>query len=399
MVRGIPGLLIVLAACFDPALPQGAPCDNGQLCPPGQFCSVERVCTRIARDGGDGDGDGDGDGGVDGGVDGDGNLGDPVEPHELSGSSNCRIESPVLRQALAVDQGDRVYLAASCDDEAAVAVSVDGGATFRAFSMLGIQTVADDVVSIVAGADGKAVVTALTMNGIVASVTDDGGASWSSAQPVADAGPSQVGISMAFEGNVVLVAAEDGPDLRVSRNDSFGVGNWTSTTIQTPIVYGDVLMIGGSAFVVGDTPQIVVHESTDSGQSFGPDTMPVGQGVQYSDWDLTGDSIVGVGTGMDARRLAVDDLSVVEELELGLPMTSPRQRTVSALSSGEFFVGSHEGGDSVYVYQFRANGSTDRRRVDDGDEASVFAVSEGVVLITYRKDGALWFTAQVFGAQ
>ena len=38
-------VLLLIAACYEPSAPAGAPCENGAPCPSGQSCSVDQICV------------------------------------------------------------------------------------------------------------------------------------------------------------------------------------------------------------------------------------------------------------------------------------------------------------------------------------------------------------------
>lgn len=261
----------------------------------------------------------------------------PRAPVTLAGLAGCTTDVPRRGRKIAVDPFGALYVVVRCGNSATVIVSVDAGATWSPPQNLAVNV---DEVAVVGVAPGRAVVAMALANGeVIVRQTRDFGMTWHPPRPVFASVDLPPGISLATDGDSVLVGLHPSAGgYRVQRAGDpelfqfFGVDT-------TAVAFGDVLVdpqAPSQVYAVGDTSTLHVSVSTDGGATFGPDVMPGGT-QQLSDWAIGGGFIYTAGQLNDVTRLPVAALATVQ-VSGGLVDAAGGERTIAVGGDGTAYV-------------------------------------------------------------
>jgi hypothetical protein len=185
-----------------------------------------------------------------------------VSTKVLSGEHNCAAVQTV------VDQGGRIYVAMSCDNQILMTTSTDGGVTFTAPTAIP-NAVPTDGLNLAAGAPGLAYLVFIADGNVLQLIrTSDGGATWSTPinlSNVPDGAHVSAGQRTVF---IVTHAPNDGNALVLWRSVNGGRSFSTKRLSDTSNVDATIGPDGQTAWLLQLDGSGTLSKSTDAGATF-----------------------------------------------------------------------------------------------------------------------------------
>lgn len=381
--------LYLVTGCFAPEVISGAPCSSQGDCPHGQTCDLDTYrCGDATIPTADASPDT---------LDVDANPCDPGEelvagactipltteiPPAAISPAACDTGDANTSRTVALDRGNRIYVAFSCGGAAHVVTSGDGGATASAPMPLGITGV--DHASVAGGPRKVGYVATGGMQGVVLAVTVDGGATWSTSTLDTARPDAGWGIAVAARDDAVWVAVRSGGAVRVYRNTTRGGGAFAQVDVPLNAVYGDLVVDPqtGHVWLTGDSPQIHVRRSIDGGASFEAEIDPAGASYNYSDAALAGGAIFVTGSSQSTfSRIPIAAPATATTTAAMLPSVSPRGRAIAVAADEAVYVANRPPSAPVSVVRFPSGATTGASRTATAGTGPSVAAGPGTTAV------------------